>query len=116
MDSDTVVALVLNVAVCVSLGAGFLQWRRQRPPSASDAQSAFRLLASGLRRAFPDLPTGFTLREGLSRARLAGLNLRWDEIDQSLADYEAYRYGDGSAPDLPQSELMRLVKVLWRRR
>ena len=116
MGSDTVVAIILNVAVYVSLGAGLLQLRRQRPPSASDTQSAFRLLASGLRRAFPDLPTGFTLREGLSRARLAGLNLRWDEIDQGLADYEAYRYGDGSAPDLPQSELMKLVRMLWRRR
>jgi len=116
MDSETVAAVVLNVAVYVSLGAALLQLHRQRTPSPPDAGGAFMLLGSGLRRAFPDLPQGFTLREGISRARLAGLDVGWDEIGRTLEVYEAYRYGGGPAPELPQSELMRLVKVLWRRR
>jgi len=116
MDSETVGAVALNVAVYISLGMALLQLSRQRIPSPPDARGAFMLLGSGLRRAFPDLPQGFTLREGLYRARLAGLDVRWDEIDRTLADYEAHRYGGGPAPGLPQSELMRLVKVLWRRR
>ncbi len=116
MDSETIGAVALNVAVYISLGAALLQLSRQRIPSPPDGRGAFTLLGSSLRRAFPDLPQGFTLREGLSRARLVGLDMRWDEIDRTLADYEAYRYGGGPAPNLPQSELMRLVKVLWRRR
>jgi hypothetical protein len=116
MDTETIGVLVLNVAVYLSLAAAVLQWSRQRMPKPSDARGAFRLLEVGLKRAFPDLPQGFTLREGLSRARLAGLNLSWDDIDRTVADYEAYRFGGEGSPGLPQPELMRLVRALWRRR
>ncbi|MGA2664598.1 MAG: hypothetical protein ABSF83_06625 [Nitrososphaerales archaeon] len=116
MDAETAGAIGLNLAAYASLAAALLQWGRQRPPRPTDGPAAFRLLERALRRSFPDLPRGFTLKEGLSKARLDGPALRWEEIDRTVADYEAFRYGDGPAPSLPQPELMRLVKVLWRRR
>ncbi|MDA4134351.1 MAG: hypothetical protein OK441_02135, partial [Thaumarchaeota archaeon] len=88
---------------------------RQRIPSPTDAAAAFRLLEDALRRSFPDLPYGFTLREGLARARLAHFSLRWEDIDRTVAKYETFRYGGGPIPTLPQPEVMRLVKVLRRR-
>jgi hypothetical protein len=115
MDIETIGAIALNVAVYLSLAAAVVQWSRQRTPRPADAPGAFRLLELGLKRAFPDLPQGFTLREGLSRARLAGLDMSWEDIDRTVADYEAYRFGAEGAPSLPQPELMRLVRALWRR-
>ena len=116
MDTETIGAVILNAAVYLSLAAGVVQWSRQRTPRPADAPGAFHLLEVGLKRAFPDLPEGFTLREGLSRAKLAGFQVSWDDIDRTVADYEAYRFGGEASPSLPQPELMRLVRALWRRR
>lgn len=114
MDTETV-AIVLDVAVYASLTAALLQWRRQRIPSPRDARTAFHLLEDALRRSFPDLPQGFTLREGLTRARQADPELRWEDIDRTLDQYESFRFGDGSSPALPVPEVMKLVKALRRR-
>jgi hypothetical protein len=115
MDSETIGALVLNAAAYASVAAGAVQLRRQRPPKAVDGADAFRLLEVALKRSFPDLPMGFTLREGLARARLSGLDLGWDEIERKVTEYEAFRYGEAQAPALPQTGVMSLVDALWRR-
>ncbi|MGD0638701.1 MAG: hypothetical protein ABSA72_11755 [Nitrososphaerales archaeon] len=115
MDIETVGAIAFNVAAYASLAGAVVQWHRQRIPNPHDAAAAFHLLEEALGRSFPDLPRGFTLREGLTRARLAGLGLGWEEIDRKVAEYETFRYGGGPIPSLPQPEVMRLVKVLRRR-
>jgi hypothetical protein len=106
--------VVLNVAAYGSLATGVLQARRQRNSGETDAAGAFPLLAVSLRKAFPELPTGFTWREGISVAKGLGLNLRWDEIDRALEEYEAFRYGGRPAPQQLQPEVMRLVEMLRR--
>ena len=116
MDTETISAIVLVLVVYASLTGAALQWARQRAPRPADSAGAFRLLETALKRSFPDMPQGFTIREGLVRARGAGLALRWEAIDQTLAEYEAYRYGGAPIPGRPPPELVRLVKVLWRRR
>jgi hypothetical protein len=113
MDTETI-AVILNLAVYASLAAALLQWNRQRIPVPRDARTAFHLLEDALRRSFPDLPQGFTLREGLTRARQADPGLKWEDIDRSLAQYESFRFGDGSTPSLPIPEVMRLVRALRR--
>ncbi len=115
MDTETIGAIVFNVAACASLAGAVVQWHRQRIPNPRDAAAAFHLLVDALARSFPDLPFGFTLREGLTRARLAGLRLRWEDIDRTVVEYETFRYGGGPIPALPQPEVMSLVKVLRRR-
>lgn len=116
MDIDTTVAIAVNVVAYASLAGAVIQWNRQKVPKPVDGVGAFHLLDSALRRSFPDLPMGFTLREGVSRAKVAGLSVGWESIDQKLAEYEAFRFGGGSAPSLPLPEVMRLVKALRRRR
>lgn len=114
MDTETI-AVILDAAVYASLVAALVQWRRQRVPAPRDARTAFRLLEDALGRSFPDLPQGFTLREGLTRARQADPDLRWEDIDRTLDQYESFRFGEGSSPALPVPEVMRLVKALRRR-
>jgi hypothetical protein len=106
--------IVLNVAAYGSLATGVMQARRQRSSSEIDAVGTFPLLAVSLRRAFPELPVGFTWREAVSLAKGLGLKLRWDEIDRALGEYEAYRYGGRPAPQQLQPEVMRLVGALRR--
>ncbi len=107
--------VVLNVAAYGSLAAGLMQTRRQRSSRGVDVSGAFPLLALTLRKAVPELPAGFTWRQGISAAKGLELNLRWDEIDKAVGEYEAYRYGGRPAPEASQPEVMRLVEALRRR-
>jgi hypothetical protein len=108
--------VVLNVVAYGSLATGVMQARRQRNSGEADAAGAFPLLAVSLREAFPELTLGFTWREGISLAKGLGLNLRWDEIDRALEEWEAYRYGGRPAPEGPQPEVVRLAEALRRNR
>jgi hypothetical protein len=56
-------------------------------------ENSFEALGQLLKETFPELPAGFTLREGLVRAREARPELDWVEIDRELRAYEDYRYG-----------------------
>lgn len=102
----------LNVLVYASLAAGLIAWRTTRSPNPADALAAFAQLEAALRRAIPDLPDGFTWREAVSEARRRGLVSDWKELDRTLGNYEAYRYGGGPSPGAAQPELLRLLKAL----
>ena len=104
--------LALNAAVYLSLVAGLIARRRPPTPASEDIRSAFVLLDGALRKAFPDLPEGFTWREGMTKAKKKGLQLDWKELDKTLRSYEAYRYGGADEPKSSQSELLRLVRAL----
>ena len=71
----------------------------------------FRQLEASLKRRFPDLPPGFTWREGLACARRLDLRLDWAEIDAAADRYEAFRYG-GAKPEPPDTEVIKLVRSL----
>ena len=107
------VLIALNVAVYASIAIGVIQGRRRRritSPAGKDA--VFSQLESALVRRFPDLPEGFTMREGLSRVRPLEPGLGWDRIEESLEGYEAYRYGGDPAPSGEQPELAKLIRKL----
>jgi hypothetical protein len=110
MDLDSL--LLLNAAAYGSLAVALAVWRARRGAMPADTRAAFGLLESALRHAFPDLPEGFTWREGLGMAKTKGLDIRWDEIDESLRRYEAYRYGQGPPLEPPRPEMLKLVKAL----
>ena len=115
MQLDLLLLVVLNGAVYASLVAGLAFWLKERPHRGRprDVASAFGMLDLAFRRAFPDLPQGFTWREGIAEARRKGVRLNWAAIDTTLRSYEAYRYGEGPAPAVaPQPDLLKLLKVL----
>jgi len=108
---------VVNAAAYASIAAGVIQGRRRRRTTGpADEDAAFSQLESALIRRFPDLPEGFTMREGLSRVRSLEPGLGWDGIERSLESYEAYRYGGGPAPSGEQPDLTKLVRRLRRSR
>jgi len=108
---ETDLLLALDVLVYCSVIAGAVMLRRF---SRSMEEISFRALGDLLRARFPDLPSGFTLREGLAKAREAEPGLDWSGIDQALESYEGYRYGG-----LPESAstppvLSNLITALRR--
>ena len=74
--------------------------------------AVFNQLELALRKRFPDLPKGFTLREGLYKVRALEPALGWDQIGRSLEGYEAYRYGGEPIPSGEHPELMKLIRKL----
>ncbi|MGA2665530.1 MAG: hypothetical protein ABSF83_11345 [Nitrososphaerales archaeon] len=80
--------------------------------------AGFGELGAALRARFPELPDGFTLREGLARARREEPGLDWNGIDRALVAYEGQRYGGLSmlAPDAEAPPLGELVRALRRPR
>jgi hypothetical protein len=112
MQLDALLILV-NVAVYASIGVGVIHGRRrQKIIRPAGADTAFNQLESALNKRFPDLPQGFTMREGLSRAKSLEPDLSWDRIQRSLEGYEAYRYGGDQAPSGEQPELAKLIRKL----
>ncbi len=107
------VLVPVNIAVYVSIAVGVIQTRRRRTAKKlAGSNTAFGLLESAMMKRFPDLPEGFTLREGLRRARSIEPDLGWDKIERSLDGYEAYRYGDDPPPSNEQPELGKLIRKL----
>ena len=103
--------LGLNAAIYSSLVAA-LVFRHRAPVGANlDSVALFRLLESSLRRKFPDLPAGFTWREGISKAQSLQLSLDWGAIDAAVERYEAFRYG-GAAREPAPAEMLKLVRSL----
>jgi len=113
MQLDAILILV-NLIVYASVAAGLIEGRRRSATIVGGQEAIFRQLESVLKKRFPDLPEGFTMREGLSRVKSLGLDLSWDPLERALEGYEAYRYGGGPAPSGTQPELARLIRRLGR--
>jgi hypothetical protein len=77
---------------------------------------AYVELENALRKRFPDLPYGFTLREGLARARPMAKGVDWGSVERELREYEEQRYGGGASGHTARVETIKLTKVLGRRR
>lgn len=112
MDLDTAL-IALNGIVYVSFIIGAVSFVRASP--RQEDVSSFRMLGELLRSRFPDLPAGFTLREGLARAKQDQPELNWRSIEQELAAYEGFRYGGLPESGASGPALSKLVASLRRR-
>jgi hypothetical protein len=104
--------LVLNGIVFSTLGIGLAIRLRRKPPGPEALGAIYRRVGYALSKRFPDLPQGFTLREGLARAHSSSPGINWTSLEMELGSYEAFRFGGGDEPSGPTIETSKLLKVL----
>lgn len=86
---------------------------RGKPPEPSNLREAFASLEAAIRRAVPDLPSGFTWEEAVARLRSLGVDT--GGMEGALMSYEAYRYGGEKLPEADYRDVVRVAKALgWR--
>ncbi len=114
-DFLSLISLVsLNVIIYAVAVAGLVR-ARQMAFRPSDSARSFMLLERSLKRAFPDLPDGFTWREAMHRVEELDLNVDWAEVEKALKQYEGWRYGEMVKPEDVNAEVVRLARELARR-
>ncbi len=106
-------ALDIGLFALAGGGLAYGRWTAFRP--SSSAQS-FALLEWSLKRAFPDLPAGYTWREAMKRIESLSLEVDLTEVGKALRQYEGWRYGETVEPKDVNSEVVRLAKALAGRR
>ncbi len=106
------ILLFLDGLVYAILMLGIVVSRRMLLPRVDDPDVAFGLLEKSVIRAYPDLKDGFTWREALARIRGADARIDWPNVMATLADYEAYKYGNGNKPAGSFSEIVRLASKI----
>ncbi|HEV2225872.1 MAG TPA: hypothetical protein VGR56_03595 [Nitrososphaerales archaeon] len=104
--------LVLNGIVFSALGIGLAIRLRRKPPGPEKLGALYRRVSYAMSKKFPDLPRGFTLREGLARAHPSSPGINWTSLEMELGSYEAFRFGGGKEPSGPANETVKLLKVL----
>jgi hypothetical protein len=103
--------LVINGGVFATLAVG-LAIRLRRKPRDFGMVAVYGRLGAALTKRFPDLPLGFTLREGLARARSYTPGIDWVSLEKELGSYEAFRFGGGKVPTGPNDETLKLLRTL----
>jgi hypothetical protein len=104
--------LVVNAVVFSTLAIGLAVRFRRRPHENEGTWVVYRKLETTLTKRFPDLPQGFTLREGLTRARASASGIDWVSLENELGSYEAFRFGNGPQPAGPNIETVKLLRTL----
>ncbi len=107
MESEILVAL--NLLAYLTAAAGVAVLVRTH---AIVRDRTFGELGAVLRGRFPELPEGFTLREGLAKAEDFVPGLDWSAIYRALDAYEGNRYGGLPEPTASQPVLAGLVAAL----
>ena len=97
--------------VYASAVGGYLR-ARQLAFRPKDPAKSFVLLENSLKKAFPDLPQGFTWREALEQLESTNLKVDWTEVTGALRQYEGWRYGEMVKPGEVDPEVVRLAKEL----
>jgi peptide/nickel transport system permease protein len=76
---------------------------------------AFKILESSLKQNFPDLRDGYTWKEALQKAKEAGIQMDWKEVEATLKQYEAFRYGGEDVRDGNGKSIVELASLLYQR-
>ncbi len=102
--------LVLNGALYSLLLFALVRGRRTRQVKADNIADAFQALEGALKSAGVGLPPGFTWEEAVAYLRSRGMQV--DRFRDTLASYEAYRYGGRPLPETDYGEVLRLTSLL----
>jgi hypothetical protein len=102
---------LLNVIVYAGLAYQLL-WKQKKKARALTMADAFKELGAALLAAVPGLPKGFTLREGVEKAKSLGIVADWGKVGGALRAYESMRYGSEPDPAADFSEVISLAESL----
>jgi hypothetical protein len=104
--------IVLNGIVFSALALGVAIRLRRRTRRPEEADEVYRRLALILSKRFPELPPGFTIREGLELAKPTTHGVNWALLKDELGSYETFRFGGGSEPAVSDGETLKLLRAL----
>ena len=88
--------IAANIGVYVFAIAGIIRARLRSVTRVNTIQQAFAILEKALKSSYPDLPKGYTWNEVVTRLKSSNLRdqgLEWWDIEKTLREYEAFRYG-----------------------
>ncbi len=109
---DNYLLVGANVVVFSALAAQIALRRRKKVVKAPDITAAFKELQRALETSDLGLPPGYTLREGIGKARGLGLNVEWDSVGRALSAYEGEVYGGKKDQGVEYSEILSLSREL----
>ena len=108
--------IATNAAVYVVLAIG-LSRRLDKFPRDATLEEAFKILEEELKKRYPDLPEGYTWNEVLIKLKRSSTKTKhsdWANIENTLKQYEAFRYGGVDYKEVDPRSIVRLAKQLPR--
>ncbi len=113
-DQTVVLSLVfVNIVVYAIFFVGLKKNWKHPILQSTTIREAFQVLERSVRKAFPDLPQGFTWGEAISKAKSLELKkMDWLEFERELRKYEAHRYGGEEVSRFSVREILKLAALL----
>ena len=108
--------IAANATVYAMLAIG-LSRRLDKFPRDATLEEAFKILEEELKQRYPDLPEGYTWNEVLIKLKRSSTKTKhsdWANIENTLKQYEAFRYGDVDYKEVNPRSVVRLAKQLPR--
>lgn len=119
VDSTLIVygLVALDIVLYIVLIEGYFRNKRAfRIPKVSSAKEAFDYFESSYMAVFPQEQDGFTWGDALARSRtlsLAGVD--WESVENSIRQYEAYRYGGVETQKIDTYPIIKVAMLLRER-
>jgi hypothetical protein len=101
-----------NVAVYAAAAGGLIRAVKRRHLRITNIEEAFAILEKSLEASYPELPEGFTWSEVVTRLKSSSINLDWSDVERTLRQYEAYRYGGIAYRDVSVAAVLELAMKL----
>ena len=114
IDTETAGLILLNAVIYFFLILGLTRIRRRNIRDVRNIEDAFALLEDCLSTSFPDLPEGFTWKEAIYRLKKLEMKADWQDVENALRKYEAYRYGGIRNSDIHIQSVVKLARNLPR--
>ena len=94
---------------------GYLKYKKLfKIPKVASPAEAFTFFETSYKELFPQDQDGFTWGEAITKANnLAKLkDFEWDQVQKSLRDYEAFRYGGIETQQIETYPILKLAVTM----
>lgn len=117
MDMPEFYLIIANLIAYALLAFVLLRAKKEIPKDLT-LEQAFAILEDCLKRYYPSLKDGYTWQEALSNLKSANPAINqidWNEMENILKRYEAFRYGGVSYGYIDPGAVVRLAQKLKKR-